>query len=45
MKLLKKSIEKDLSGYFILQCEENEDMWHCYNLISPGDQLKASTIR
>jgi hypothetical protein len=24
---------------------ENEDMWHAYNLIAEGDQVKASTIR
>jgi protein pelota len=25
--------------------EEAEDMWHAYNIISIGDQIKASTIR
>ena len=25
--------------------DEGEDMWHCYNLITEGDHLKAGTIR
>lgn len=25
--------------------DEGEDMWHVYNLIGPGDELKASTFR
>lgn len=25
--------------------EEAEDMWHAYNIIAIGDQIKASTIR
>ncbi|CAI2171875.1 16083_t:CDS:10 [Funneliformis geosporum] len=45
MKLIKKRIEKDRSGFLILCPEELEDMWHVYNLISLGDQLKATTIR
>ncbi|KAI3649032.1 hypothetical protein MP228_006886 [Amoeboaphelidium protococcarum] len=45
MKLIKQFLEKDQSGYVILYPEESEDMWHAYNLILPGDQLKATTIR
>ncbi|PKC75690.1 hypothetical protein RhiirA1_407480 [Rhizophagus irregularis] len=45
MKLIKKGIERDRSGFVILYPEELEDMWHVYNLISIGDQLKATTIR
>ncbi|KAM9968223.1 hypothetical protein ACTFIW_002659 [Dictyostelium discoideum] len=45
MKLIKKYIEKDLSGYVKLQLEEEEDLWHCYNLISVGDLLTSSTVR
>ncbi|KAG2175789.1 hypothetical protein INT44_000267 [Umbelopsis vinacea] len=45
MKLVKKSIEKDKSGYVTLYPEELEDMWHVYNLIQTEDQLKATTIR
>ena len=25
--------------------EENEDMWHVYNLVAIGDKLRASTFR
>ncbi|CAG8518788.1 9597_t:CDS:10 [Paraglomus occultum] len=45
MKLVKKHIERDRSGYLVLYPEQLEDMWHVYNLISVGDQLKATTIR
>ncbi|CAG8567323.1 11734_t:CDS:10 [Dentiscutata heterogama] len=45
MKLVKKRIEKDRSGFVELYPEELEDMWHVYNLISIGDNLKATTIR
>lgn len=33
MLLIKKHIEKDQSGYVTLKAEEDEDMWHAYNLI------------
>ncbi|KAJ3127844.1 hypothetical protein HK098_005738 [Nowakowskiella sp. JEL0407] len=45
MKLLKKVLEKDRSGFITLIAEEDEDMWHVYNLLQEGDNLKASTIR
>ncbi|KAJ1665112.1 Translation factor pelota [Coemansia sp. RSA 1813] len=45
MKLLHKHIEKDESGSARLIPEHPEDMWHVYNLIQKGDQLKASTVR
>lgn len=45
MKLVKKFIEKDKSGYVALIAEDSEDMWHAYNLIAKGDHLKATTIR
>ncbi|KAI3652006.1 hypothetical protein MP228_003309 [Amoeboaphelidium protococcarum] len=45
MKLIKQFLEKDQSGYVILYPEESEDIWHAYNLILPGDQLKATTVR
>ncbi|RZS06137.1 hypothetical protein BHM03_00036748 [Ensete ventricosum] len=25
--------------------EEDDDMWHAYNLISAGDTVKAATVR
>ncbi|KDQ64615.1 hypothetical protein JAAARDRAFT_201928 [Jaapia argillacea MUCL 33604] len=45
MKLIGKHIEKDHSGYVNLRPEEDEDMWHLYNLIQEGDQVRAPAIR
>ncbi|KAK1924418.1 pelota [Papiliotrema laurentii] len=45
MKLVKKAIERDGSGYVILRPEDDEDMWHVYNLISEGDEVRALTMR
>ncbi|KAJ3166298.1 hypothetical protein HDU88_003522 [Geranomyces variabilis] len=45
MKLISKLIDKDSSGQVTLLPEEQEDMWHAYNLIAKGDSLKATTIR
>jgi len=45
MKLIHKSIEKGLGGSIGLIPEENEDMWHVYNLVAIGDKLRASTFR
>jgi len=45
MKQLQRKIERDRSGYVTLLPEEAEDMWHVYNLIAVGDQVRASTIR
>lgn len=45
MKQTKKILEKDGSGFITLQAEDSEDQWHVYNLLRPGDTLKASTVR
>jgi len=45
MKLLNKSIDKDGNGSITLIPEENEDVWHAYNLITEGNYVRASTIR
>ncbi|THH10224.1 hypothetical protein EW145_g1470 [Phellinidium pouzarii] len=45
MKLIGKHIEKDKSGYVTLQPEEDEDMWHLYNLIQQGDEVRAPAVR
>ncbi|RSH81591.1 Translation factor pelota [Saitozyma podzolica] len=45
MKLVNKHIEKDGSGYVTLRPEDDEDMWHVYNLISEGDEVRALAIR
>ncbi|KAJ5921420.1 Protein dom34 [Penicillium verhagenii] len=45
MRLVKNKIEHDGSGTVTLFPEEPEDMWHAYNLVRPGDLLRASAIR
>ncbi|EAW11490.1 putative translation factor pelota [Aspergillus clavatus NRRL 1] len=45
MRLIKNKIEHGGSGTVTLCPEEPEDMWHAYNLIRPGDLLRASAIR
>ncbi|THH14883.1 hypothetical protein EW146_g5511 [Bondarzewia mesenterica] len=45
MKLVGKHIDKDHSGYVTVRPEEDEDMWHLYNLIQEGDYVRASAIR
>ncbi|WVO16408.1 mRNA surveillance protein pelota [Cryptococcus depauperatus] len=45
MKLVNKHVEKDGSGYVTLRPEDDEDMWHVYNLISEGDLVRAVAMR
>ncbi|KZT20415.1 pelota [Neolentinus lepideus HHB14362 ss-1] len=45
MKLVGKYINKEGSGYVTLRPEDDEDMWHLYNLIQEGDQVRAPAIR
>ncbi|KZT41175.1 hypothetical protein SISSUDRAFT_1117844 [Sistotremastrum suecicum HHB10207 ss-3] len=45
MKLINKHIAKDHSGHVTLRPEEDEDMWHLYNLIQEGDLVRAPAIR
>lgn len=45
MKLVNKHVERDGSGYVTLRPEDDEDMWHVYNLISEGDEVRALAIR
>ncbi|KIY74170.1 hypothetical protein CYLTODRAFT_341040 [Cylindrobasidium torrendii FP15055 ss-10] len=45
MKLLGKSIDKHGAGHVSLRPEDDEDMWHLYNLISEGDSVRAPAIR
>ncbi|KAJ6131433.1 Protein dom34 [Penicillium sp. IBT 18751x] len=45
MRLIENKIEHGGSGMVTLCPEEPEDMWHAYNLIRPGDLLRASAIR
>ncbi|KAJ9105535.1 hypothetical protein QFC21_001906 [Naganishia friedmannii] len=45
MKLVNKHIERDGSGYVTLRPEDDEDMWHVYNLIAEGDEVRAGAVR
>ncbi|KPV78587.1 uncharacterized protein RHOBADRAFT_65945 [Rhodotorula graminis WP1] len=45
MLLVKKHIERDGSGFVTLRPQDDEDMWHAYNLISKGDELRGSAVR
>ena len=45
MKLKWRKIEKDGKGQIALEPQEEEDMWHLYNLIQEGDLIKATTFR
>lgn len=45
MKLRRKEFEKDGKGSCTLSAEESEDLWHLYNLVAVGDEVKAITYR
>lgn len=45
MKLVNKNVDKGNQGSVVLIPEEPEDMWHAYNLISEGDNVRSTTIR
>lgn len=45
MHLVKQHISKDGSGYVTLRPQEDEDIWHAYNLITQGDELRATAVR
>ncbi|KAH8830453.1 pelota [Flagelloscypha sp. PMI_526] len=45
MKLINKSIDKHGAGHVTLRPEDDEDMWHLYNLIQEGDSVRAPAIR
>ncbi len=45
MKILKRQINGRGIGFAKLEAEEDEDMYHLYNLICKGDTLEAMTVR
>ena len=45
MKLVRRSFQKDGAGFITLVPDDAEDIWHLYNLVRPGDKLKAVTFR
>ncbi|CAL9775694.1 unnamed protein product [Musa acuminata subsp. burmannicoides] len=45
MKLVRRDLVPNGPGGVNLVPEEDDDMWHAYNLISAGDTVKAATVR
>jgi len=45
MKQIFRDIGKDGRGFIVLLPQEPEDMWHGYNLILVGDNVKSTTLR
>jgi len=46
MKILKQAINSKTSlGSIVLQAEEEDDMYHLYNVISIGDAVEATSMR
>ncbi|KAJ1038286.1 hypothetical protein NDA10_000380 [Ustilago hordei] len=45
MKITSRHIEKDGSGRITIVPEEDEDMYHLYNLIETGDRVRAAAVR
>ncbi|KAJ3896104.1 eRF1 domain 1-domain-containing protein [Lentinula edodes] len=45
MKLINKYVDKHGAGHVTLRPEDDEDMWHLYNLIQKGDSVRAPAIR
>ncbi|CAH7667881.1 eRF1 domain 1-domain-containing protein [Phakopsora pachyrhizi] len=45
MKHIRRHIEKNKSGSVTLLLEHDEDLWHAYNLISVGDEIRAPAVR
>jgi len=46
MKLVKRQLPEELEGHIVsLYPEDDEDMWHTYNLLLPGDILHAPASR
>ncbi|KAG8796757.1 Translation factor pelota [Ceratobasidium sp. 428] len=45
MQLVGRRIEKHGGGYVTLVPQDDEDMWHIYNLIQEGDEVRAAAVR
>lgn len=45
MRILSQKIDEVGNGFVSMKMDENDDMWHAYNLISRGDAIKAQTFR
>uniref|UniRef100_A0A453D5Q7 Pelota N-terminal domain-containing protein n=1 Tax=Aegilops tauschii subsp. strangulata TaxID=200361 RepID=A0A453D5Q7_AEGTS len=45
MKLVHRNLARNGPGSAKLLPEEEDDLWHAYNLIAVGDSLQAVTVR
>jgi protein pelota len=46
MRIERRSIKKPWGeGYVTLTPTDDEDLWHIYNLIQKGDQIRMKTSR
>ncbi|XP_068660995.1 protein PELOTA 1 [Aristolochia californica] len=45
MKLVRKDVQAGGPGRVKMVPEESDDLWHAYNLIAPGDNVMAVTVR
>ncbi|KNF05463.1 hypothetical protein PSTG_01273 [Puccinia striiformis f. sp. tritici PST-78] len=45
MKQIRSQIEKNRSGFVTLKAENDEDMWHAYNLVTVGDEVRSIAVR
>ncbi|KAA1067536.1 Translation factor pelota [Puccinia graminis f. sp. tritici] len=45
MKQIRTQIEKNKSGFVTLKAENDEDMWHAYNLVTVGDEVRSIAVR
>ena len=44
MKILKKLIDDDKNGIMKLLVENEEDVWHLFNVIYEGDRISSKTF-
>ena len=45
MQIKHRALQKDGAGSIKVVAEDDEDIWHLYNLITAGDEVRASTSR
>lgn len=45
MQIKHRAFEKDGAGEIKVVAEDDEDIWHLYNLIRAGDEVRAGTSR
>ena len=45
MRILKRRIDKSGNGLIVITPENEEDLWHVYNLVQRGDSIKTGTFR